>query len=379
PELSFRERRTTGIVRDRLAALGLTPLPCPTETGAFALLRGGRPGRTVLLRADIDALPIVEESGEPFTSEVQGRMHACGHDAHVAMMLAAARLLAARAEDLPGSYLFVFQPAEEIISGARAMLDGGLLDGPPGPSRHGGVEAPAAAIGLHIFSQLASGSIAARPGLQWAGADAFEVRFTGPGGHGGMMGRFGNVIAAQSFLVERLESVVEGLEHEGTRCHVVAGLVESDGAFNVVPRRVRVQGGIRSLTADLREESLDRLRGLLLETETEFGVSAELDLRHRTIPLVNDAAATATVLEVARAAAGPDAVIELPAPMTVSDDMAEFLDRIPGCYFVLGAAPPGAAPPPAHHAPDFRIDEAAMPLGVSVLAGAAVALARQPA
>jgi amidohydrolase len=363
PELAFEERRTTGVIRERLAEVGLEALPCPTETGAFALLRGGAPGRTVLLRADIDALPILEVSGEPFASEVEGRMHACGHDAHVAMMLAVARALSGRQEELPGAYLFVFQPAEEIISGARRMLDGGLLDG----------HEPTAALGLHVFSQLTSGSVAARAGLQWAGADAFEVTFDGPGGHGGMMGRQGNVIAAQSFLLERLESVVDGLEAEGARCHVVAGRVDSDGAFNIVPRRVRVQGGIRSFSAAHREEALARLSGLVLETGTEFGVEGSVEVRHRTIPLVNDAAATATVMELARGLT--EKVVELPAPMTVSDDMAEFLDAVPGCYFVLGAAPPGAEPPPPHHAPDFRIDEAALPLGVSVLAGAAVALA----
>jgi amidohydrolase len=365
PEVSFSEQETTLYLRERLRELGLDLKNCPTETGAVAMLDTGRPGKTVMLRADIDALPILEESGVPFASSQEGRMHACGHDAHTAILLGAARTLAERAESLTGKYLFVFQPAEEIVEGAKLMIARGLLN-----DQH-----PDYVIGLHIASFLQSGTVVTRPGLLWAGSDAFDVTFAGPGGHGGMMGRRGNVLAAQAFFVERLHTVVEGLEHDGVQCHTTVGNISSDGAWNVVPRGVLVQGSVRTFNDDLREQALDRLRDLLKETESEFEVKSNVDLVHGTGPVMNEPNVTRRVLEVGEELIGDRASL-LGRPLTVSDDFSEFLTRIPGCYFMLGARPDGDVPP-AHHSPGFRIDEAAFPVGVKVLAGAASRLAAE--
>src|SRR6058998_3860010 len=223
PEVSFSEQETSRYLKDRLRELGLDLLQCPTETGAVALLDTGRPGKTVMLRADID-------------SRIDGRMHACGHDAHMAIMIGVARTLIDRIWDVNGKYLFVFQPAEEIVEGAKAMIARGLLDD----------QRPDVVVGLHIASFMQSGTVVTRPGLLWAGTDAFDVRFSGPGGHGGMMGRRGNVLAAQAFFVELLHTVVEGLEHEGVQCHTTIGNISSDGAWNIVPRGVLVQGSLRT-------------------------------------------------------------------------------------------------------------------------------------
>jgi amidohydrolase len=365
PEVSFSEHDTTRYLTDRLRELGLDLESCPTETGAVALLDTGRPGRTVMLRADIDALPIHEESGVDFASRIDGRMHACGHDAHMAIMIGVARTLIDRIWDVGGKYLFVFQPAEEIVEGAKAMIARGLLD-----DHH-----PDAVIGLHIASFLESGTVISRPGLLWAGSDAFDVRFAGPGGHGGMMGRRGNVLAAQAFFIERLHTVVEGLEYEGVQCHTTVGNIDSDGAWNIVPRGVLVQGSLRTFNDSLRGQALDRLHDLLHETQGEFEVKTTLDLVHGTVPLMNEPNVTRTVMEVGQELIGDHASL-LGRPLTVSDDFAEFLTRIPGCYFMLGARPDGDTPP-AHHSPGFRIDEAALPVGVKVLAGAASRLAAE--
>src|SRR5438445_4219306 len=359
PEVSFSEQETSVKISERLRELGLEVQPCPTETGAVAVLDTGRPGKTVMLRADIDALPILEESGVEFQSESDGHMHACGHDTHIAMMLGTARTLVDHIWDLNGRFLFVFQPAEEIVSGAKAMIAGGLLE-----SHH-----PDAVIGLHIASFIDSGTIVTKPGLMWAGSDAFAIGIEGPGGHGGMMGRAGNVLAAQAFLIERLHTIVDGLEHEGTGCHTTVGNVISDGAWNIVPRGVKIKGSVRTFTAPLREEALGRLRDLLQEVDTEFEVRSSLELVHGTVPLMNEPNVTRTVLDVARSMIGDKASI-LGRPLTVSDDFAEFLTRIPGCYFMLGAMPPGETPT-AHHSPGFRIDESALEVGVKVLAGTA--------
>ena len=365
PEVSFSEHETSRYLSERLRELGLDLHPCPTETGAVALLDTGRPGKTVMLRADIDALPIHEESGVDFNSGIDGRMHACGHDAHMAIMIGVARTLIDRIWDVGGKYLFVFQPAEEIVEGAKAMIARGLFD-----DHH-----PDSVIGLHIASFMPSGTVITRPGLLWAGSDAFDVRFAGPGGHGGMMGRRGNVLAAQAFFVERLHTVVEGLEHDGVQCHTTVGNINSDGAWNIVPRGVLVQGSLRTFDDALREQALDRLRSLLQETQGEFEVESSLDLVHGTVPLMNEPNVTRTVMDVGHELIGEKASL-LGRPLTVSDDFAEFLTRIPGCYFMLGARPEGDVAP-AHHSPGFRIDESALPVGVKVLAGAAARLAAE--
>jgi amidohydrolase len=363
PEVSFSEHETSRQLGERLRQLGLELKPCPTDTGVVALLDTGKPGKTVMLRADIDGLPIHEESGVPFSSRTDGRMHACGHDAHMAIMIGVARALVDHISGLRGRYLFVFQPAEEIVEGAKAMIAKGLLD-----DHH-----PDSVIGLHVTSFMESGTVVSRPGLMWAGSDAFEIGFSGPGGHGGMMGRRGNVLAAQAFFVERLHTVVEGLELDGVQCHTTVGDIRSDGAWNIVPRGVLVKGSLRTFNAPLREQALGRLHDLLRETDSEFDVGSKLDLVHGTVPLMNEPNVTRTVLDVGRSLIGDRASI-LGRPLTVSDDFAEFLTRIPGCYFMLGAMPKGE-PPPAHHSPGFRIDEEALPIGVKVLAGAASKLA----
>src|SRR2546426_7251761 len=363
PEISFSEHETTLYLKERLRELGLDLETCPTETGAVALLDTGRPGKTVMLRADIDALPIHEDSGVDFQSRTDGRMHACGHDAHMAIMLGVARTLIDRIWDVNGKYVFVFQPAEEIVEGAKAMIARGLLE----------QQRPDVVVGLHIVSFMPPGTVVTRPGLLWAGSDAFDVKFSGPGGHGGMMGRRGNVLAAQAFFVERLHTVVEGLEHEGVQCHTTVGNISSDGAWNIVPRGVAVKGSLRTFTDTLREQSLGRLRDLLQEVDTEFEVKSSLELVHGTVPLMNEPNVTRTVLDVGRSLIGDKASI-LGRPLTVSDDFAEFLTRMPRCYFMLGVMPEGG-PPPAHHSPGFKIDESALEVGVKVLAGAASRLA----
>jgi amidohydrolase len=364
PEVSFEERDTSRFIEDRLRSFGLDVQECPTPTGALAVLDTGRPGRTVMLRADIDALPILEESGVPFASGLEGRMHACGHDAHTSILLGAARTLAERVEELSGSYLFCFQPAEEIVSGAREMIARGLFD------RHH----PDVTIGLHMASWVPSGQVVTRPGLLWAGSDAFEIAMRGPGGHGGMMKRAGNVISAQAFFLERLHTVVDGLEYDGTGCHCTVGDVRTDGAWNIVPRAVHVRGSVRTFTPDLRTEAIQRLQDLLLEADTEFQISSELKLVHGTVPLFNDPNVTRTVLDVGGELVGDRATL-LGSPLTVSDDMAEFLTRIPGCYFMIGARPPDSEVAPAHHSPTFRIDEGSFATGVRMMAGAAARLA----
>jgi amidohydrolase len=365
PELSFEEVATTATVRAELAAAGIAERPCPTPTGAVALVEGGRPGGTVLVRADIDALPVQEELALPYASRVDGVMHACGHDAHTAILLGAATSLAAHAEELPGRYLLVFQPGEERVSGAQRMLDGGLLDGLD--------PAPMAAIGLHVTSVLPSGWIATREGHAMAGARGLRIRITGGGGHGALNPRAGNVVLAAARIADRLDRVVEGMATEGTAYVCSPGALHAGTAPNVVPRYAELAATLRWFEKADLTEAMRRLDVLAGEVSAEFEVSVDVVAEFGTIPVRNTGWVTDAVLDAAAGIPGT-AARRAPAPVAASDDVSVFLDRIPGCYAMVGAGLADGSSG-AHHSPTFAIDEGALRIGAALLATGAVRLA----
>ena len=363
PELAFEERVTTQLIRERMATLGVRELLCPTETGAVFQLDGGAPGRQVLLRADIDALPVTEEVDVPFRSRHEGQMHACGHDAHVAILLATATVLAQRAGSLPGSYVFLFQPGEEFGYGAMRMIEGGVLD-----QFHA-----ERSIGLHVAAPLPAGLVGVRAGVQYSRAQAFKVLLSGAGAHAAMAGADGNVVLAVSSLSSRLAGVVDGLEYEYVDCACSAGMISAGTAPNVVPRQASLQGTFRTFNDEQYGIASTRLRELCVAIEGEFTVKAELVLAPLVPEVINDVSAVAVFREAAAMAIGADQVFEAP-PVQPSDDVSEFLNRIPGVYYLVGARP-GTGVPPMHHAPDFAIDEAALRVGTRTMVAGAIALA----
>ncbi len=364
PELSLEERRTTALVADELTRCGIELRPGPTETGAVGALAGGRPGATVLLRADIDALPVNEETGLPFASTVDGAMHACGHDAHTAILLGVAGALSTRAEELPGRYLFVFQPAEEQVSGARAMLDGGLLDN----------EAAATAIGLHVATLAPTGAVLARPGLAMAGAWGLSFTVSSGGGHGALQPRRGNVVLAAAAIATRLHEAVEGMGASGTDAVCSPGVIAAGTAPNVVPTRAELGATLRWFDVAQRDEAMDRLAALVREIEADFEVATILEVTFGTGPVRNDPSVTATVLSAAHRAL-PDALVaDMGAPVAASDDVSVLLDAVPGCYMMIGAAIDDGVTR-LHHSPTFDIDERSLGIGAAALAASAVALA----
>ncbi len=364
PELSFEEHATTALVRAELRALGATELSCPTRTGAVFAVDGGRPGRTVLLRADLDALPVHESVELPFRSKVAGVMHACGHDAHTAMLLGVAEILAARSNEIPGRYVFLFQPAEERISGARAMIEGGLLES---------VRADRL-IGCHVLSVFPAGTVCLRPGIALAGGQGLRFDLRGSGGHGAFPGRPGNVVTAVGELLRGLPSVVDGLEHEGTSCACSAGVVQAGTALNVLPVSAIVEGTLRTFSEAQKAEALSRLRALCGRITEQTGVEVAIGASpFHAPPVVNDAAASALVRAATERALGSERVLTGP-PFPASDDVSEFLRRVPGCYFFVGAARSDGTSG-MHHSPTFAIDEEALRTGMVAMADGAVALA----
>jgi len=366
PELSFEEHETSGLIVDRLGALGLQLESCPTPTGAVASLTGGRPGRTVLVRADIDALPVQEDVDLDFRSSIDGRMHACGHDAHGAILLAVARLMADRAEDLPGRYIFLFQPAEEQLGGARRMIEGGVLDGL-------GAEA---SVAIHVTSQMPVGLIGLKAGTAMSGSHAFRVQIRGPGGHGAVAGREGNVVLAAADLAGRLPGTVDAMTYEDAHCACSTGMIHAGTAPNVVPQLAELRGTLRTYTADQGAAGVAAVEDVCRVVADDFGVEVDLDMVYGTPPVVNDAEATNRVRRATQQVIGGDRVVPMP-PVAPSDDMAEFLAELPGCYFFVGGGDPDH-PGGAHHSPTFRLHEGCLETGAISLAAAAIGLA-QPA
>jgi amidohydrolase len=364
PELAFEEHRTTQAVTDRLVELGFEIRPCPTVTGVVARLVGARPGRRVMVRADMDGLPVTEERSDlSFASVSDGVMHACGHDVHVAGLLGVADLLSRRRDDLDGEFTLLFQPAEEAISGARAMIEGGVLASNPVDF----------VIGAHVTSLAPVGLVATRTGILMSDAQSLTVNIQGRGGHGAMATVEGNVVLAVSYLAPRLGSVVEELVYEGTGCACSAGVLSAGTANNVVPRHAQLQGTLRTFTVEQKDEAVRRLRALLDEVESTFQVACELQLGLGAPAVANNDFVTASVMRSATSVVGDDNVLTFP-PVTPSDDFSEFSNRVPGCYlFVGGALANGSSG--MHHSPDFAIDDGACRVIAGVLAAAAVDLA----
>jgi amidohydrolase len=364
PELSFQEHRTTQVVRERLLALGWELRTCPTETGAVARLIGDKPGRRVMVRADIDALPVNEETDLAYISQNVGVMHACGHDVHTAALLGVADLLARRRDDLAGEFTLLFQPAEEALGGAIAMIEGGVLDDNPVDF----------VIGAHVTSLAPLGIVATRAGVFMSEVNSLSVHLKGRGGHGAMATTDGNVVLAISFLAPRLGDIVNDLTYEGTSCVCSAGVLIAGTASNVVPRHALLRGSLRTFTPEQRSLALARLGELLAEVESVFGVSCELQIDGSTSAVVNDAAVVTSVMKSATKVVGPGQVITIP-PVAPSDDVSEFLRRVPGCYLLIGGALADGSSG-MHHGPDFAIDDEACRTIAGVLATSAVDLAR---
>ncbi|GIX05985.1 MAG: amidohydrolase [Candidatus Poribacteria bacterium] len=359
PEPSFQEHRTAERVTEYLDRLGLKVIPRVGKTGVVALLEGGRPGRTVLLRADMDALPIEEQNEVPYRSQTPGWMHACGHDGHTTIGLLAAKLLAQHREKLPGQVKFAFQPAEEIVQGAQAMIADGVLDDPP-------VEA---AFGLHLWSLSPVGELAARPGPILAANDTLHVRIHGRGGHGAMPHQTADPIVAAAETVLALQTIVSRSVPPEERAVLSVGTLHGGSAVNVIPQTAELSGTIRTMERSVQKRIHQRVRTLIEGIAQAYECRAEVEIVQDCPAVVNDPEATRLVAETAQALYGPQAYREHPGLMA-SEDMAFFLQRVPGCFFFLGAAPEGREPAPHHH-PQFDINERALPIGAAMLAALA--------
>ena len=362
PELGFEERETAAFVAARLDELGLEVETGVARTGVVAVLRAHAASRPpVLLRADMDALPVQEVEGRPYASEIPERMHACGHDGHMAMLLGAASALTAERARLTRDVVFCFQPGEEGFGGADAMIRAGVLE------RHRVGEA----FGLHLWSLFPVGTIQVRPGPTMAAQDEFEATIRGRGGHGALPHEAIDPVVAASHAIVALQAVVARSIDPIHAAVVTVGSLHAGSAPNIIPDAATMRGTLRSFDDRVRETLRLRVREILEGTAAAHGCSADVTLHPGYPAVVNDPASVERVRRHAAAVVGTANVIE-PAPMAAAEDFAYFLREVPGAFAFIGAGNRARGITAPHHAPGFDIDEAALPIGAELLARIAV-------
>jgi len=356
PELSLVEHDTAAYLRAALEPLGFDDLRTGIGgTGLLATLCGGGPGPVTLLRADMDALPILERSVADYVSRRAGVMHACGHDGHMAILLAAARELAARRAEVPGTLVFCFQPGEEGSAGNRLMIEDGALE-------HPHVDRTFA---LHLYSGLDVGKIGVRDGAFFASADEFTLTVRGVGGHGGMPNLAIDPVVAGAHLVTMLQTIVSREVAPKDPAVFTVGAFNAGTTFNVIPTEATLKGTVRCFDAGVRAAMPERLERIARGLGEALRVSFDLQYYWSYPPTVNDRTIVDIVREVGRATLGDDAVVEHD-PVMWAEDMSFMQERRPGAYFIVGSRGSEATAHP-HHSATFDIDERALAVGYRMM------------
>lgn len=362
PELGFQEVRTARVVAEELNSLGYEVVTGIGKTGVVGLLTGGKSGdHTVLLRFDMDALPIEEANDVPYRSQTPGIMHACGHDAHVAVGLGVANVLAKHRDELPGTVKLMFQPAEEGLGGAMAMIDDGVLKGPD-------VDV---ALGLHVTSMVPLGCAVIRSGSMMAAADEATITVHGRGGHAAHPEQATDAVLIGSHIVVALQTIVSRNLHPEEVGVLTVGSIQAGQANNVIAETATLRCSMRSFEQETREMLHRRIREVATGIAATFGATAEVDIQLGVDPTINAPAPTAVMYEAAADVLGSEQ-IDTTFRTTGGEDFSAVLTRVPGNFFFLGARNDARNLNFPHHNPHFDIDEACLPQGVAILCDAAV-------
>jgi len=352
PELGFEETRTAALVAERLRRLDYHVTPGVGKTGVVGLKK--KDGRCVLLRADMDALPVEEANAVPYRSKTPGKMHACGHDGHVAIGLEVARRLAPL--ELAGSVKFAFQPAEEASNGAQAMISDGVLETPR-------VDA---AFGIHLWNDLPVGTVGVMAGSVMASVDQFEIEIVGRGGHAAAPHQTIDPVLVAAHVITALQTLVSRRRDPLSEAVVSVTEVHAGRAFNVIPERAELRGTVRTFGGRFWEDAPRLLEETARGVASALGGQANVEYRRLSAPLVNDEKQSALMREVAAAVIGADNVREGVRTMG-GEDMSYFLEKVPGCFAFVGSAPRGKGRASPHHSPTFDIDEESLVIGAELL------------
>jgi amidohydrolase len=367
PEIGLQLPKTQAVVLEELSKLGLEGRNGNALSSVVAVIEGGRPGPTIVLRADMDALPLHEDTGLDFSSEIDGAMHACGHDTHVAMLLGAARLLQERKAELPGKVILMFQPGEEGLGGAKTMIDEGLLEA-------AGKTAPTGALAVHIGTRYPTGEVHLRPGPQMAATDVIRITVRGRGGHASAPHLALDPIAVAAEIVLALQAMVTRRIDVFDPAVVTIAQITAGTTNNIIPETVFLFGTIRTVSEESRAEVRAGVRRVAEGIAAAHGATAEVDLEAGYPVTINDPAFTAFVMETARSLIGPEKVDELPAPIMGAEDFSYVLQRVPGAMAFVGARPDGLDPAtaPQNHSNLVVFDEPAMAVGVALYTAVAI-------
>jgi len=356
PETAFEEVRTSGIVAEHLRALGLDVRAGVAKTGVLATVRGGRPGRTVLLRADMDALPIHEENDTPYRSRVDGKMHACGHDCHTSILLAVAKQLVCDARNLPGAVRLCFQPAEECGGGAETMIAEGALSDPR----------PDAAFGLHVWQDLDLGQVGVTPGPFMAAVDEFTVTVKGKGAHAAMPHLGVDPVLCLAHIVTALQTIASRTASPFAEVVVSVTQIRAGTAFNIIPETAWMNGTVRVFDPALWAALPGHFERIVRGVAAAFGCSVELDFHRFNQPTVNDPAMAALAREAAAEVVGRENVRDDIRTMG-GEDFSAFLRQVPGCFIAIGSRNASRGLVHGHHHPRFDVDESCLAIGAEVL------------
>jgi len=361
PETAMEERQTAAGIAEKLSSWGLEVRTGIGGTGVLGILRGVKEGRTLGIRADIDALPVTEETGLPFASTHAGKMHACGHDGHIAIALGAAKVLSGMRGKLRGTVVFIFQPGEEVLNGAQKMIDDGAIEDPK----------LAAVVGLHIWPALPLGSIAVRGGAVMAAVDRFNVVLIGRGGHGAIPQKSVDPVVMASEVVLSLQRIVSR-EIDPLKAGVLTiGRIQGGTAFNVIPERVELEGTVRTFDPEIREFIPKRMEEIIGGIAGGSRGSYKFDYEFGIPATINDEALAERFRKTIEEILGPEKTVTRLPPSMGGEDFALFQEKVPGVYLFLGTACEERPPYPIHH-PKYTIDERVLPVGVRVFCEIAV-------
>ena len=359
PELGFEEFRTSGIVAARLKALGLQIREKIGGTGVVGVLEGAQDGPCVFVRAHMDALPVREENGWEWKSQNAGKMHACGHDAHTAIGLSVARILAGERENLAGKVVFMFQPAEEGLGGAAKMITDGLLDDPK----------PDFALALHVWSDVEVGKIAVSPGAVMAFTDEFHAKIIGKGGHGAMPHQTTDAILVAAHIVTALQSIVSRNNDPLKPGVVTVGELKAGSTFNVIPGEAILSGTVRAFDEATRAHLERRVCEIFQNLPPALGAKGEIEYKRGFPATVNDVDVTNRARTAFQSSAGEENVLAF-VPTMGAEDMSLVLEKVPGCYFFVGGRNAEIDAVYPHHHPKFNVDERCLTIGADAMCAA---------
>jgi len=363
PELGFKEVRTAGIVARELRELGLEVTTGIAETGVVGLLEGSQPGPVVLVRFDMDALPVQEQTGADYASGTPGAMHACGHDGHVAIGLTTARLLSEVREQIRGTVKLVFQPAEEGLGGAARMVEAGVLQSPLVDF----------CLALHIWNEKPLGWMGVPDGPLMASSDILAIRMEGKGGHGALPHQTVDPVAAAAQMITALQTIVARNVSPLQSAVVSVTKLRAGETFNVIPQSAELSGTIRAFEPAVRSMVIGRIEQVVQGIAQAMNCAASVQIHDLTPPVINTPSVAKIVADAAMSVQ-PDLKLDRAYRTMVSEDMAYMMRNIPSCYFLVGSANPEKNLVFGHHHPRFDFDEQALSTGAAVITSAALDL-----